>query len=167
MGLGNDKVQDIKKTYLSVTDGQIVYSNGKGKNLYYSYCEGFLESIYQRERLFGGERVIRWYIDVRDGDTIYSICFPYVSGTFKSIVLALASDETLSSSTPIRIEPYKKGNYTKVKVFSDGVKLNWVTQTLPEVKEIEIGGRIVKDDSKRMEYICSLCTTINERLTGK
>lgn len=164
MALGKTEEQSLKKIYLSITNGKIAFSNGKGNNTYYSYCDGFLEGIYQRERNFGGEQVTRWYIDLRDDDKIYSICFSYGSGTFKSIVLALASDQSLNSSKPIRIEPYERGGYTKIKVYSEGVKLDWVTKELPEVKEVEIGGRRVKDDSKRMEYICSLCKLINERI---
>lgn len=166
MGLGKTEEQvTIKKTYLSIANGKIVFNDGKGQPKSYSYCEGFLEGIYQRERNFSGEKVSRWYIDLRDGEQIYSICLSYGSGTFKSIVLALASDKSLNSSTPVRIEPYVKNGYTKIKVYSDGVKLDWVTNQLPEVKEIEIGGRRVKDDSKRMEFIYSLCKDINERLS--
>ena len=165
MALGQTGEQNLKKTYLSITNGKIVYSSEKGNPIYYSYCDGVLEGIYQRERNFHGEKVVRWYIDLRDGEQIYSIYLPYGSGTFKSIVLALASEESLNSSTPIRIEPYERGGYTKIKVFADGVKLDWITKELPEVKEIEIGGRKVKDDSKRMEFIYSLCKTINERIS--
>ena len=168
MGLGKTEEQGtLRKTYLSISNGKIVYSNGKGQPISYSYCEGFLEGIYQRERNFGGENVVRWYIDLRDGEQIYSICFSYGSGTFKSIVLALASDKSLNSSTPVRIEPYVNNGYTKIKVFADGTKLDWVTNQLPDVKEIEIGGRKVKDDSKRMEFIYNLCNSINERISNK
>lgn len=168
MALGKTEEQaTIKKTYLSIANGKIVYNDGKKAPIHYSFCDGVLEGIYQRERNFSGEKVSRWYIDLRDGEQIYSICFSYGSGTFKSIVLALASEESLNSSTPIRIEPYERGDYTKIKVYADGVKLDWVTKELPEVKEIEIGGRKVKDDSKRMEFIYSLCKTINERISKK
>lgn len=89
------------------------------------------------------------------------------SGVFKSIILALASDEALSSSTPVRIEPYEGRNgYTKVVVYSEGVKLDWVTKQLPEQEVVLVGGKQVRDDSKQMELITSLCATIIERIAG-
>ena len=84
---------------------------------------------------------------------------------FKSIVLALASDEALSPTTHIRIEPYEGRNgYTKVVVYSDGVKLDWITKQLPEQEAVSVGGRTIKDDSKQMEYIVSVVKQITERL---
>ena len=101
-------------------------------------------------------------------ETIYSICLPYSSGVFKSIVLSLASDEALSSSTPVRIEPYEGRNgYTKVVVYSDGVKLDWVAKQIPEQETVSVGGRTIKDDTKQMEYIVSIVNQITERINKK
>ena len=93
---------------------------------------------------------------------------PYSSGVFKSIILSLASYENLTTSTPVRIEPYEGRNgYTKVVVYADGIKLDWITKQLPPQEIVTIGGRQVKDDTKQMEYISSLCTTIRERIRKK
>ena len=156
--------QRERKTYLSINHGKVVQGTGEEKQ-FFAYVDGTIEDIYTRRSVFGGEVVERWYIDIRDGEELYSLCRPYSSGVFKSIVLSLASDEALTSSTPVRIEPYEGSNgYTKVAVYSDGVRLDWLTKQLPPQDTINVGGRQIKDDSKRMELICSLCEKIKERL---
>lgn len=160
MGLG--RIQQPKK-WLSIHHGKVELSEN-GVKEYFSYVEGKLLSIYAAVRNYGGENVTKWIIDLQDesGD-LYSISFPYQSGTLKSIVLALASDVFLKSTTLVRIEPFQKGNFTNVVVWSDGVKLDWVTKELPPVEGININGRVYKDESKRMEYITNLIQSINRR----
>lgn len=167
MGLGKTEQVQTKKHYLSINNGKVIIDRGQGKKESFSFVEGVLEGIYTQKRNFGGEEVTRWFLDLRDGSDIYSICLPYSSGTFKSIVLALASDEALSSSTPIRIETYEKGGFTKVVVYSEGTKLDWVTSELPPLKEIKVGSKVVKDDTERMNFINNLCNTINQRITRR
>lgn len=153
-----------RKTYLSITHGKVVQGTGDSKQ-YYTYIDGSIEAIYTKHSHFGGEDVVRWYIDMRDGEELYSLCLPYSSGVFKSIILSLAAMEDLTNSTPVRIEPYEgKNGYTKVIVFADGIKLDWITKQLPPQEIITIGGKQVKDDSKQMEYISSLCAKITERI---
>lgn len=161
MGLGT--VEKSRKYYLSISDGKVVHRED-GKEETYSYVEGSLVAVYKRERTFKGETVLYWYVDVRgEKGELYSISLPYKSGTFKSIVLALASEQAIALST-IKIEPYKKGDFTKVVVSSNGRRLDWITKELPAVEELRIAGQIVKDDTKRMAYIESLVETINNRL---
>lgn len=160
----DNRPERAKKIYLSISHGKIV-KDTRGTKEYYSSVDGTLEAIYTKQSNFGGEVVIRWFIDLRDGEELYSLCLPYNSGVFKSIILALSSDSFLTRSTPIRIEPYEGRNgYTKVVVWSEGIKLDWIVKQLPEVETIQVGGRFIKDDSKRMEYILNLVNTINERV---
>lgn len=155
---------DSRKIYLSISHGKVIQGTGANKQLF-SYVDGTIEAVYQKTSRFGKEVVNRWYIDLRDGAELYSLCLPYSSGVFKSIMLSLASDEALSSSTHVRIEPYEGRNgYTKVVVYSDGVKLDWVTKQLPEQETVSVGGKTIKDDSKQMEYICSLVDTLLQRI---
>lgn len=161
MGLGT--TERARKYYLSISDGKVVHRED-GKEETYSYVEGSLVAIYKRERTFKGETVLYWYVDVRgEKGELYSISFPYKSGTFKSIVLGFASDPAIALST-VKIEPYKKGDFTKVVTSSNGRRLDWITKELPPVEELRIAGQIVKDDTKRMAYIESLVETINNRL---
>ena len=161
MGLGT--TDRARKYYLSIADGKVLHRED-GKEESYSFVEGTLEAIYKRERSFNGETVLYWYVDLRgEKGELYSISLPYKSGTFKSIVLALASETAIALST-VKIEPYKKGDFTKVVVSSNGKKLDWVTKQLPEVGEVYIAGQRVKDDTRRMEYIESLVATINQRI---
>lgn len=152
-----------QRKWLSIHHG-IVELSENGQKQSFSYVEGSLRSIYTKTRNYGGEEVLKWFIDLQDeGGDLYSISFPYNSGTFKSIVLALASDEELTSSTITRIEPYQNGNFTNVKVWADGVKLNWVVKELPPVEVVNLNGRTIKDEGKRMELISSLVEQINQR----
>lgn len=153
-----------RKIYLSIAQGKVTQGTGNNKK-YYDYIDGFIDAIYTKHSKFGGDDVVRWYIDIRDGEELYSLCLPYSSGVFKSIILSLASFEELNSYTPVRIEPYEGRNgYTKVVVYADGVKLDWVDKQLPPQETITIGGKQVKDDSKQMELISSLVQIIKGRL---
>ena len=166
--LGEFKTQANKKTYLNIKNGAVVKKTDRGEESY-SYVEGRLEAITQKERIFRNEKVIYWYIDLRDEQTgeLYSIGSPYGSNTFKSIILSLASKDGLDAvgeAKNIRIEPYFKNGYDKVSVWGDGVQLNWVVNTLPPISETTIGGRRIKDDTKRMEFISSLVDKIVDTL---
>ena len=130
--------------------------------------QGFLRSIYTAPRTYNGEQVIKWFIDLEDvEEELYTISFPYNSGTFKSIVLALASAQELTASTMVKIEPYQKGNFTNVVVRADGCKLDWVVKELPPVEYITLNGQRVKDEGKRMAYITTLTHSINGKLSEK
>lgn len=160
MALGKVTEQD-KKYYLTISDGKVVHHKG-GRKFYYAFVEGKLESIYLKERTFNGENVLYWYIDIRADRELYSISLPYKSGSFKSIILALASVPSLDGE--VRIEPYTKNGYTKVSVSLNGERLDWVTKELPPVDTIQIAGQPVKDDTRRMEYISSLVDKVQQRI---
>lgn len=166
MALGTIETKStLRKIYLTISKGVVERSLDNGRKEQYSYVEGAVERIHQKERTFGSEKMIYWYIDIRDTEgELYSIGFPFNAGTFKSIVLSLAGDESLSSSSIIRIEPYQKGGYTKVRVWADGVKLDWKVKELPPVETVEVGGKKVKDETKRMELISELAQEINDKV---
>lgn len=160
MGLGNRQQQ---RKWLSIHHGVVELSQD-GEKQSFSFVEGHLASIYTAQRNYGGDDITKWFIDLQDeeGD-LYSISFPYASGTFKSIVLALASATGLTSATTIKIAPYQKENYTNVVVYADGVKLDWAVKQLPPVDYVTINGQRIKDEAKRMELITSLVDEINQR----
>lgn len=164
LGQRTEQAQGRRKTYLNIKNGSVVKRTATGEESY-TYVEGRLEAISQKERTFRNEVVVYWYIDLRDEESgeLYSIGFPYGSNTFKSVILSLASPMGLtavSNGSVVRIEPYTRNGYDKIVVWGEGVKLDWVTKTLPPVSERMIGGRKVKDDSERMNYICSLVSQI-------
>lgn len=70
--------------------------------------------------------------------------------------------DAVRNGSIIRVEPYSRKGLDKVVVWGEGVKLDWVTKTLPPVVETMIGGRKVKDDSNRMNYICSLVGQVQD-----
>ena len=163
MALGNINAQQSNTKWLSIHHGKVELSYNGQKQLF-GYVEGKLLSIFKKERNYNGEAVLKWFVNLRDDEgDLYSISFPYQSGTFKSIVLALASATDLTASTTIKIEPYQKGNYTNVVVYADGAKLDWVVRQLPPVDYVTINGQRVKDEGKRMELITSYVATINDR----
>ena len=67
----------------------------------------------------------------------------------------------------VRIEPYQKGSFTNVTVWSDGVKLDWMTKKLPPIEEVKVGDRIYKDETKRMAFIAAIVNKLNQRLSVK
>lgn len=167
MPLGNiqQQTQTLRK-WLSIHHGVVELSEN-GEKQSFSFVEGKLASIYTAQRNYGGDDITKWFIDLRDDEgDLYSISFPYGSGTFKSIVLALASATGLTASTTIKIAPYQKGNYTNVVVYADGTKLDWIVKELPPLGYVTINGQVAKDETKRMELITSYVSTINQRIKG-
>lgn len=165
MGLGRiDNQELVKKTYISLSRGKVLKATREAKE-YFNYVEGRLDDIYSKQRNFNGSPSTFWYIDIRDGGELFSLSIPYDSGTFMSIILQLASVEELSKDTMIRIEPYLGENgFTKIKVFADGEKLDWITKELPPIENVMIGAKPVKDNTKRMAYIEYLASMVKERL---
>lgn len=169
MGLGiiDQQQNRERKVYLSIHHGKVERSENGAKS-YFSYVEGSVEAIYKKEREYNGEKVLKWFFELRDdGGELYCISFPYNSGTFKSIVLCLASASGLHGGSVVRIEPYVKGNFTNVVVCCDGVKLEWATKELPAVQTVTVGGKTYKDESKRMEFIESIVARLRQRLGNK
>lgn len=159
--LGTKENKRGKIVFLNVKDGKIIRRDGLVVEEF-DFVEGTLEKIHTKEREFNGERVLYWYVPLRDdnGD-LYLLGLPYSSGVFKGIVLSLANDDRLTPLSTIRIETYLKDGRTKVSVYDQGEKLNWITSELPPVRETQVGGRIVKDDSERMSFIAGLVKKIN------
>ena len=154
-------------TFLNFKDGKIVKRNGLLVDEF-DFIEGSLEKIFQKERDFNGEKTLYWYMIIRDEKgNDFALSFPYSSGVFKSIVLSLASDPSIGLSNKIRIDSYFKDGKTKVTVRNGNTKLDWVTTDLPPVKEVNVGGRIVKDESARMELISHYVGEINSLLGVK
>jgi hypothetical protein len=164
MALGQLEQDTKRKIYLSISKGKVVHYLPDGGVEFFKNVEGTLQGVYTKERSFNGQKVPFWYIDIKDGEDMYSLSLPYVSGTFKSIILALASDTELTKDKPVVIEPYEKNQYTKVCVYSEGVKLDWVTKELPPLKEVVVGGKTYIDDTERMAFIASIAEKVGERL---
>ena len=164
MALGHLDTDSRMKIFLSISHGKVVHYLSGGEKEQFKNVEGTLQDITLKERSFNGKTEPFWYIDLRDGKDLYSISLSYASGTYKSIILALASCKTLSKDTQIIIEPYEKDNYTKVVVYADGEKLDWVVKTLPPLKEINVGGRTYSDDTDRMNYIRDITSKVRERV---
>ena len=164
MALGHLDTDSRRKIFLSISHGKVVHYLSGGEKEQFKNVEGTLQDITLKERSFNGKTEPFWYIDLRDGKDLYSISLSYASGTYKSIILALASCKTLSKDTQIIIEPYEKDNYTKVVVYADGEKLDWVVKTLPPLKEINVGGKTYSDDTDRMNYIRDITSKVRERV---
>ena len=114
---------DNKKTYLTLSYGKVTKGSGKEKQ-YFNYLEGCIENIYSRITNLRNAKVVQWYIDLRKGGEVYSLCFRKGSEVFRSIILSLASQGNLTTSTLLRIEPYRKTRGgTGVGVYVIGKKL--------------------------------------------
>lgn len=160
MGLGTNTGN---KTYLNVKDGKIVKRDPNGGESSFSFVEGILGGITKREREFNGERVPFWFIDIQDpdGGDIYSMAINYRSGLALSIFNSLASAE---NPTRIKIEVFKHGDFNRATVYNRGEKLAWKYDKIPPMEEVTIGGRTVKDDSKRMDLVEQMVEEIRDRI---
>ncbi|MCD8293676.1 MAG: hypothetical protein LUE27_00305 [Clostridia bacterium] len=166
--LGSPKEKEGSYTFLNIKDGAIVKRTPQGEERY-TFVEGELTGITKRERTFHGEVVLYWYLVLHDKTSpeTYLLGFPYGSNVFKSLILQVASPEGMSSvklGIPIKIKPYTKDGFDKVQVITNGKKLSWVTTELPPVRSMQIGEKVVRDDTERMRLICGYCKTIAESI---
>lgn len=156
--------REVKRNYLSLQNGK-VEATINGVKEQFDEVEGNLHSITRVERTFSGKTAQRWYVEMTDkGGENYTLSFSLGSGTFRNLILYLASAANLTADTTIRIRPYLKGQYTNVAVTADGEKLAWAVTKIPPVETINVGGKEVKDDSKRIALISILVEQVNGRL---
>ena len=151
-----------KRVYLNISGGKIVKRTDRGLETF-DYVEGELEKIYKRDREFKGERVPYWYLDLRDSKTgeLYSLGINASSGVWRGIILSLGSCDNFL--LPIRIVPYKKGEFDRVSVYSGEERLDWV-EGVPPVEELSYAGNKFKSVVKREEFISGLVQRINSSL---
>lgn len=154
MSLGVTKT----RIYLNIRDGKIYL-----KDQPFDFIEGYLKGIQLRDREFRGETVKYWYIDIESPEgELYSLALSYSSGVAKSLFNSLASAHEFKDQ--IKIMPYQVGDFTKVTTYIGAEKLSWKYSTLPPIDTVMIGGRPVKDDSKRMQFIENLVNEINGKI---
>ena len=156
--------QKEKRIYLNIARGKVIRRTDRGEQSF-DYVEGDLERIYTRDRVFRGERVPYWYLDLRDPKSgeLYSLVINASSGVWRSIIMSLGS--CTNFLLPIRISPYHKGDFDRVSVYSGGERLDWV-EGLPPVEEINLGGKVIKSVEKREEFFSQLVNKINGAILG-
>lgn len=149
--------------YLHITGGKIVSRLETGQNLSFDYVEGLLEDIYLKEREFRGERIPYWHLNLRDPETgeLYILGVNAGSGVWRALILALGSCRNFL--VPLKIVPWMRGDYNRVTVYSEGDKLPWV-DGLPEIEEVKVGGRTIKDTSKREAFYSDIVDRIRTSL---
>lgn len=155
-----------RRHYLNISGGKIVQRTESGRTLSFDFVEGILEGISQKDREFRGEKVPYWYIDLRDPQTgeLYSLGVGASSGVWRSLILSLGSCKDFL--LPIRISPYKRGEFDRVSVHQGGERLDWVSD-LPPVEEVEVSpGKRVKSVEKREVFISGIVQRINQTLRG-
>ena len=157
--------QRERTTYLNISGGKVVKRTDRGQIQEFDFVEGTLERIYQRDREFRGEKVPYWYLDIKDPSTgeLYSLGLRASSGVWRGLILSLGSCDNFL--LPIRIEPYTRGDYDRVSVYSGGKRLDWVSD-VPPVEEIEIGGQKLRSVQKREEFFSKIVDRINKTLQG-
>lgn len=164
MALGTIDTDTRRKVFLSISHGKVVHYLTGGEQEFFKNIEGTLQNITIKERSFNGKNTPFWYLDIKDGRETYSLSLPYASGTFKSIILSLASYSSLSKETRVLIEPYERNGYTKVVVYAEGEKLDWVVKELPPLKQVTVGSNTYTDDTERMNFIRNTASQVRERI---
>ena len=139
--------------WVSMPKGEIVLKREGTEPQRGAALEGKLDSIEVIERTYQGTKVKKWAFTLHDDEALesYTITLPLTSGTAYSILLALSTDTELTKDSVIRLETYRRGNYTNVTTFSNGAELKWAQPTLPE-------------EDKRAEYFDFLARQVNARL---
>ena len=155
--------QNERRSYLNIAGGKIVRKTERGTLERFDFVVGDLENIYKGDREFRGEKVPFWYLELRDPKSgeLYTLGVNANSGVWRCIIFALGN--CTNFLPPIRIAPYKKGQYDRVSVYSGGERLEWVSN-LPPVEEIEVQGEVIKSVKKREDFIASLVDKINSHL---
>ena len=164
MALGHLDTDSRRKIFLSISHGKVVHYLTGGEQEFFKNIEGTLQDITIKERSFNGKNTPFWYLDIKDGRETYSLSLPYASGTFKSIILSLASYSSLNKETRVLIEPYERNGYTKVVVYAEGEKLDWVVKELPPLKQVTVGSNTYTDDTERMNFIRNTASQVRERI---
>lgn len=164
MALGTIDTDTRRKVFLSISHGKVVHYLTGGGQEFFKNIEGKLQDITIKERSFNGKNTPFWYLDIKDGRETYSLSLPYASGTFKSIILSLASYSSLNKDTRVLIEPYERNGYTKVVVYAEGEKLDWVVKELPPLKQVTVGSNTYTDDTERMNFIRNTASQVRERI---
>ena len=164
MALGTIDTDTRRKVFLSISHGKVVHYLTGGEQEFFKNIEGTLQDITIKERSFNGKNTPFWYLDIKDGRETYSLSLPYASGTFKSIILSLASYSSLNKETRVLIEPYERNGYTKVVVYAEGEKLDWVVKELPPLKQVTVGSNTYTDDTERMNFIRNTASQVRERI---
>lgn len=151
MPLGTDNQK--RRLFLNFRDGALVHKDRDGNVRLYDYAEGYLRSITTPTRTYGPETVKVWNFELEDPETgdVYVLSTSYSSGIAKSLLLALASPERLGL---VRVSTYLKDDYPRVKVVSDGERLDWKykAEDFPPVEVVNVGGKEVRLDAERMKF---------------
>lgn len=144
------------KIYLNIKEGKVF----KGDTPF-EYVEGYLRGIETKDRNFKGETIKYWYINLESqSGGLYSLALSYSSGVAIGLFNSLASATDFSKE--VKIKPYLSGDFTKLVTYLGGEKISWKYPELPPIDEVKVGGKIVKDNSKRMEFIVNLVNNINK-----
>jgi len=151
------------RIFLNVTEGKIAKRTDGGRIMTFDYVEGEIERIFAKDREFRGEKVPYYYVDLRDPKSgeLYSLGLRSASGVWRSLILSLGS--ITNFLLPVKINPYRKGDYDRVAVYQGDQRIDWISD-LPPVEEIEVQGQKVKSTAKRDEYISNLVKSVNDKL---
>ena len=77
--LGTNENKRGKIVFLNVKDGKILRREGLVLEEF-DFVEGTLEKIYTKEREFNGERVLYWYLPLRDDNGDLYLLFGNLQG---------------------------------------------------------------------------------------
>lgn len=159
-GLSNNE----KRYFLGIKNGKITYRPGHdAEPETYDFFEGELKNIVKREATINGATTLFYDFTMMNAGYTFVLSIPLSSSVSRSIILSLASIPNFNGAR-IKISPYAKDNYTNVNVYCNGERTKWVTDQIPPVKQINLGSKIVTDDSERIAMIESYVNAINDRL---
>lgn len=130
--LSNQQQTKHRRKILSITNGAIKLNNFGNPDEFFSTLSGHLERIEERQTNINGRGVVEYFdFFLNDGEEYYSLSVNKRTGTSTSIIAAIEKVPNLTSSTEIKFDVYKSGNYTNVKITADGVVVKWYDEGIP------------------------------------
>ena len=157
------------RIFLRIKDGKLIARDKDGKESSFQKVQGALKGIELKEHEFDNKKFKNWHVvmeDLLQGDT-YDIAVARSSGTFKSVVRCLVTEQGLANLDDISIETYlSKTGFTNAVVQAQGQNLRWTDEKMPEAVRVKVGDQEVVDDTAQMNWIQTLVDRINARIAA-
>lgn len=166
--LGNKS--NRKTQFLGIKDGKIILKTNENTLEKFDFVEGHLVDVRKRTKELPEKNTVMHLLDFHIEDpsenTLYILSVLENSSPARSIILSLASVGNFVDNV-VNINPYpsRDGKYTNISVKVNNQKVAWVTTDIPKVNKVQVGTKIVDDDSELVQFINNYIEQLQHRLS--
>lgn len=166
--LGNKS--NRKTQFLGIKDGKIILKTNENTLEKFDFVEGHLVDVRKRTKDLPEKNTVMHLLDFHIEDpsenTLYILSVLENSSPARSIILSLASVGNFVDNV-VNINPYpsRDGKYTNISVKVNNQKVAWVTTDIPKVNKVQVGTKIVDDDSELVQFINNYIEQLQHRLS--